>query len=344
MRPFTYQRADSAVQAVRAVLVANTPPDVAPTESPGQYIAGGTTILDLMKLDVMRPQMLVDISNLAVPGSAIEVNKDGVRFAPLVRMAEAAEHPAIARDYPLIAETLVLAASPQLRNMATLGGNVLQRTRCLYFRDTAWAACNKRDPGSGCAALEGVNRQHAVLGTSDHCIATYPGDFAQALVALDAQIDVTGAGGARTFAFEKLHKQPGTTPHLETVLAPGDLITAIRVPAGPWTRRSLYLKIRDRESYQFALASAAVALDLHDNSVKECRLALGGVATVPWRAREAEALLKGKRLDEDSARAAAEAAFAGARAREHNAFKISLGKQTVVRALLQAQRMEVSNV
>ena len=344
MRPFTYQRPDSVPQAIHAALSVSTPRDVPPTQAPGQYVAGGTTILDLMKLDVMRPQVLVDISNLAGPRNAIEVGKDGVRFGPLVRMAEAAEHPAIARDYPLIAETLVLAASPQLRNMATLGGNVLQRTRCLYFRDTAWAACNKRDPGSGCAALEGVNRQHAVLGVSDQCIATYPGDFAQALIALDAQIDISGARGARTVAFEKLHRQPGDTPHVETSLAPGDLITAIRVPAAPWTRRSLYLKIRDRESYQFALASAAVALDLHDNTVNECRLALGGVATVPWRAREAEALLKGKRLDEDSARAAAEAAFAGARSREHNAFKISLGKQTVVRALLQAQRMEVSNV
>lgn len=245
------------------------------------------------------------------------------------------------RDYPVIAETLVLAASAQLRNMASLGGNLLQRTRCAYFRDTHWSACNKRNPGSGCAALDGMNRQHAVLGTSDACIATYPGDFAQALIALDADIEIAGAGGTRRLPFAQLHRPPGSTPRVETVLAPGELITAIAVPAGAWTRRSHYLKIRDRESYQFALTSAAVALDVRQGVVREARIALGGVATVPWRAREAEAALAGRPLDEAGAMAAAAAAFAGARSRKHNAYKVVLGQRTLVRALLEAGQMRV---
>ena len=293
-----------------------------------------------MKLDVMRPQALVDINRLA-GAESITVNERGVRFGALVRMAQAANHPAIVRDYPVIADTLNLAASAQLRNMASLAGNVLQRTRCAYFRDTSWTACNKRIPGSGCGALEGVNRPHAILGTSDHCIATYPGDFAQALIALDATVDITGVSGNRVLPFAKLHRLPGNVPNVETVMLPGDLITAITVPAGPWTRRSLYLKIRDRESYQFALAAAAVALDLRGDIVREARIALGGVATVPWRAREAEAALKGKRLDENTVRSAAEAAFAGARLRQQNAFKVTLGKRTLERALLTAARMEI---
>jgi xanthine dehydrogenase YagS FAD-binding subunit len=194
--------------------------------------------------------------------------------------------------------------------MATLGGNLLQRTRCTYFRDVSWATCNKRNPGSGCAALEGVNRKHAVLGVSDQCIATYPGDFAQALLALDATLEVIGPQGRREIAVAALHQQPGATPNIETSLVPGEMITSITVPSGPWTRRSLYLKVRDRESFEFALASAAVALDIDDGVVREARIALGGVATVPWRAREAEAALRGRRLDEASAEIAAEAAFA----------------------------------
>ena len=224
--------------------------------------------------------------------------------------------------------------------MASLGGNILQRTRCNYFRDTAWAACNKRNPGSGCAALDGINRQHAVLGASANCIALYPGDFAQALIALDATLSVTGSSGTRSIPFATLHRQPGDTPHIETTLAPGDLITDITVPAGPWTRRSLYMKIRDRQSYEFALASAAVALHLDGGIVRQARIALGGVATVPWRAKEAEAALVGKAIDEQSATKAAAIAFAGAKPREHNAYKVALGKQTIVRALLQAATLE----
>jgi len=227
-------------------------------------------------------------------------------------MAAAADHPEIRRNYPVVAQALDLAASPQIRNMATLGDNVLQRTRCTYFRDPSWGACNKRAPGSGCAALDGVSRKHAVLGVSDQCIAAYPGDLAQALVALDAEVEIAGPGGSRSMRFEALHRAPGDTPHVETNLTPGEVILEFRLPVAAWTRRSLYVKIRDRQSYEFALASAAVALDLAEGVVNEARIALGGVAGKPWRAREAEAVLAGTMLDETSARRAAQAAFAGA--------------------------------
>jgi len=255
-------------------------------------------------------------------------------------MSDVAGRAAVRRDYPIIAQSLEMAASPQLRNMATLSGNVLQRTRCPYFRDVTWKACNKRNPGSGCAAMDGVNRRHAVLGVSDRCIAAYPGDFAQALIALDATVEILGPAGAITLPFAELHREPGTTPHIETRLAPGALITAFTVPAGPWTRRSLYLKIRDRESYEFALASAAVALDLQQGIVKTVRIALGGVATRPWRAHEAEDLLIGHAIDRARAYEAARAAFASAQPREGNRFKIELGRRTLVRALMQAAAME----
>lgn len=337
MRPFTYALATDAPDAVRA---AAGPAD-AHVRAPVQLIGGGTTLLDLMKLDVMRPDRLIDITPLDDRYGRIEATAQGLRLGALVRMSEAAEHPAVLRDYPVIAETLAQAASAQLRNMARLGGNVLQRTRCNYFRDPSYAQCNKRDPGSGCAALDGFNRLHAVLGTSEACIAHYPGDFAQGLIALDAMVEVLGPGGARSLRFADLHRGPGTTPHIETSLAPGELITAFVVPAGPWTRRSVYTKVRDRDSYAFALASAAVALDLDGTTVRSARIALGGVATVPWRAREAEALLAGKPLDEAAATRAAQAAFAGAKVHEHNAYKVPLGEATVVRALLTAQAMRV---
>jgi xanthine dehydrogenase YagS FAD-binding subunit len=256
-------------------------------------------------------------------------------------MSQAANHPVLRRDFPVIVQSLELAASPQLRNMASLAGNVLQRTRCPYFRDVSYTNCNKRLPGSGCAALEGVNRQHAVLGTSEACIATYPGDFAQALIALDATVEIGGAEGTRVIPFASLHQTPGVKPQIETILAPGELITAFEIPAAPWTRRSLYLKIRDRESYEFALASAAVALDLAGGRVREAHIALGGVATVPWRAKEAEVALQGKAIDDASAKSAADAAFAHADPREHNAFKVELGKRTLMRALRQAAVLEI---
>ena len=341
MRPFHYERA----QTPDAAIVSATWQDAIPatsTDAPAQFLAGGTTLLDLMKLDVMRPQTVIDINAFerALLGH-IEPGETGIRLGALVRMADAAEHPAIRRDYPVIAQSLALAASQQLRNMASLGGNVLQKTRCSYYRDTSYSNCNRRDPGSGCAAMEGFNRQHAVLGTSDQCIATYPGDFAQALIALDAKVETIGRNGRRVMPFSTLHRQPGDRPEVETALAPGELIAGFVVPAGPWTRRSLYLKVRDRQSYAFAAASAAVALDLRNGVVEDARIGIGGVATVPWRAREAEGVLKGQPFDEALARRAAEAAFVAARARKDNAFKIALGKRTLVRALVDAARMEL---
>ncbi|WP_210493832.1 FAD binding domain-containing protein [Microvirga antarctica] len=336
MRPFSYQRVDSVSAAVQAGRIdANGHLD-----APVQFLAGGTTLLDLMKLDVMRPQRIVDINPLETSLSDIAVESGDVRLGALARMSDVADHPAIRKDFPVIAQSLKLAASAQLRNMASLGGNVLQRTRCTYFRDVSWASCNKRIPGSGCAALEGVNRKHAVLGTSENCIATYPGDFAQALLALDATVDIAGVQGDRTIAFRDLHVKPGETPHVETTLLPGEIITAFRIAGEPWMKRSLYLKIRDRESYEFAIASAAVALDLQDGIVRQVRIAIGGMATVPWRSEEAEAVLTGKPLDEERARQAAQAAFAAARGRGENAFKPELGRETLVRALLEAATLE----
>ncbi len=349
MRPFTYSTADTTTAAVQqartADRAAQTNDATSSVAAPAQFLAGGTNLLDLMKLDVMRPSHLVDINPLGADpmASRIVANERGLRIGTAVKMSEAANDPTIKRDYPVLAETLSLAASSGLRNMATLGGNMLQRTRCAYFRDTSIKPCNKREPGSGCAALDGVNRTHAVLGVSDHCIASYPGDFAQALMALDAVLEIqgpgSGAGSVRAIPFAKLHVEPGTTPDIETTLKPGELITAINVPNGA-TRRSVYVKVRDRQSYAFALASAAVVLDMDGDTVRRVRVALGGVATVPWRAREAEAALTGHPLDERTATAAADAAFAGARTREHNAYKVPLGKETLVRALLQAATME----
>jgi xanthine dehydrogenase YagS FAD-binding subunit len=340
MRAFSYYRASDAADATKAAAIEGHESNP-PYNAPAQFIAGGTNMLDYMKLDVIRPEKLVDINRLAknVHGR-IEVGASGLRLGALVRMAEAQDHPAVKRDYPVIAETLMLAASQQIRNMASLGGNVLQRTRCEYFRETSWP-CNKREPGSGCSAFNGVNREHAVLGGSPKCIATYHGDFAQALIALDATVTVAGRSGSRRISFAKLHVKPDPDPNIETTLQPGELITFIDVPAGPHTRRSHYVKIRDRTSYQFALASAAVALDLEGDVVRDARIALGGVATIPWRAREAEDALRGKSLDQASAGKAADLAFAGAEPREHNAFKIPLGKATIVRALLEARDMKV---
>jgi len=338
MRPFAYQRAtdpSTAIQALAAVAPGNNPltePDVSP-------LAGGTTLLDLMKLDVMRPRTVVDINPLASAWSAINLENGNLRLGALARMSDVAANREVQLNYPVVADALKLAASPQLRNMATLGGNVLQRTRCSYFRDVSYGACNKRDPGTGCAAMDGVNRSHAVLGTSEQCIATYPGDFAQALIALDATVDISGQSGTRTIPFAELHKAPEATPHIETTLAPGELISGFTIP-GRWPR-SLYLKVRDRQSYEFALASAAIALDMQDGTVRDARVALGGVATVPWRAREAEALLKGQKFDEAIVQSVADLAYAGAIPKRHNEFKIALGKRVVARALQQAATMEI---
>jgi xanthine dehydrogenase YagS FAD-binding subunit len=329
MRPFAYERASSPEAALGAFR----------TDRPTAFLAGGTTLVDLMKLDVMRPERVIDIN--ALGADEIEIGTDRLRLGASVRMADAETHEELRRRLPMLPQSLALAASTQLRHMATLGGNVLQRTRCPYFRDVSWSACNKRAPGSGCAAMEGFNRQHAVLGTSEACIATYPGDFAQALIALDATVDVVGTGGRRQILFSELHVPPSQTPEVETTLAPDELILGFEMPIEPWLRRSLYLKIRDRDSYEFALASAAVALDIDGGAIRQARIALGGVATTPWRAREAEQALIGRAPDEAACQLAADIAFAEAQPREHNAYKPALGRQTIVRALLQAAAMEV---
>ena len=307
--------------------------------SPVQYLGGGTTLLDLMKIDVMHPVRLVDIRQVAGRElREVTVRGDDLWLGALVTMAAAADDETVLRDVPVIAQSLTLAASAQLRNMARLGGNVLQRTRCHYFRDARIERCNKRDPGSGCAALDGINRSHAVLGASESCIATYPGDFAQALIALDARVSTTGPMDGKPFA--ALHRRPGSTPQVETSLLPGELITGFLVPRLPWFRRSIYVKVRDRQSYQFAVASAAIALDLDGDRVRAARIALGGVASVPWRAMASEAALTGRTLDEAAAERAAALAFTDARPRGHNRFKVALGRATIVRALLAAKELE----
>ncbi len=330
MRPFVYKQVQSAPEASKAMAGAK----------PGaNLIAGGTTLLDLMKLNVMAPERLIDINRAL--SKTIDQTDAGLKLGAMVRMAQAATDARIVKDYPVVAQSLLLAASGQIRNMASLGGNVLQRTRCGYFRDQTVPNCNKRVPGSGCAAWDGENRMHAVLGVSENCIATYGSDFAQALMALDARVEILGRDGPRTIAFSKLHVMPLRDATVETTLAPDDVITGFVLPVANWTRRSLYLKIRDRESYAYALASVAVALDMDGNRVREARIAIGGVASVPWRAKEAEALLAGKVLDAETAKAAGAAAFAGSTAREHNAYKPALGRETIARALLQAQALEI---
>ena len=324
MRPFAYHRAADVADALASL------------GGDATVLAGGTTVVDLMKLEVMTPATLVDITGIAEL-AGFDTSDDPLRFGALARMADVARDPVLEADYPALSESLWRAASPQLRNAATLAGNLLQRTRCYYFRDPSHA-CNRRAPGSGCAAQDGVNRMHAVLGGSEHCVATHPSDWAVALVAFDAVLHLRSARGERTMPVEKLHRLPGDTPHLETALEADELITAISVPATAAGRRSCYLKVRDRESYAFATASAAVGLEMDGGTVRAARIALGGVATVPWRARAAEAALAGRALSEDSARRAAEAAFEGARPLAHNGFKIELGKRTVVEALMTAAR------
>jgi len=324
MKPFTFERGAS--------------PSAQPTFA---YLAGGTTLVDLMRLNVLSPQEVIDINDLRATYGGIEFDENGLQLGALVHMAEAAEHDAVRSNYPLVAQALSLAASQQIRNMATLGGNVLQRTRCPYYRDTRWASCNKRDPGSGCAALEGITRKHAVLGCSSSCIAAYPVDFGQALLAMDAIVETLGPNGIRHFPFEKLHTLPGETPHIETSLLPGEIIVRFHIPRLEWARRSLYLKIRDRESYEFAVASAAIALDITHGRVREVRLAIGGVATKPWRAREAENVLVGQPVSRELAMEAGRVAFRDAEGRPDAQNKIEIGMRTVARAVLEASRLEI---
>jgi xanthine dehydrogenase YagS FAD-binding subunit len=328
MRPFAYSKAASAEAAVAAAAAGG---------SGTRFLAGGTTLYDLMKLDVEAPARIVDVSTLERLAAFDTSGRDELVFGAMARMGDVAADARLLRDYPALAESLSKAASQQLRNMARLGGNLLQRTRCAYFRGGEPFACNKRAPGSGCSAIGGFDRGHAVLGGSEACAATYPGDWAVALAAFDAQVDVLGPGGRRTIPLERLHREPGATPEVETSLAPDELILRIRVPATPLGRASTYHKIRDRESYAFALASAAVALRLDGDTVREARVAMGGVATRPWRARAAEQALLGRILTWASARRAGEAAFADARPGRHNAFKVEPGIRTVADALLIAK-------
>ncbi|MHA6798465.1 FAD binding domain-containing protein [Bounagaea algeriensis] len=296
--------------------------------SAGTFLAGGTTLVDLMKLNVVAPQHVQDINRLPLRGID---TADGLRIGALERMSDVAEHPGV---YPAITRALSLSASQQLRNMASIGGNLVQRTRCTYFRDVTMP-CNKREPGSGCSAIAGNNRMHAVLGTSDACVATHASDLAVALVALDAKVRLVGESGSRTVELADFYRLPGDTPEVENVLRPGELISEVLVPRLDWAARSTYVKVRDRQSYEFALCSAAVALDVQDAHVADVRVAVGGVATVPWRLPAVEDALRGAPATAESFDNAASAASEGAEPLSDNGFKVPLLKRTVVRALLE---------
>ena len=300
-----------------------------------KVLAGGTTLVDLMKNGVEKPQRLIDVTGIRELNE-FAIDGDELRFGALVRMSAVADHPEIKRRHPILSEALWRGASQQLRNMATLGGNVLQRTRCAYFRDPQYP-CNKRQPGTGCAAIDGINRGHALLGTSEFCIAVYPGDWATALAAVDASFDTMSPRGARTLSIHDLHVEPGRSPDVEHTLAADELIVRTRIPTQSAYRASTYQKIRDRASYAFALASAAVALDIQGDLVRDARIAIGGVATRPWRARDAEQSLIGRRLDERAARHAGELAYVNAHTTPQNAFRVPLGIAAVERALMIAR-------
>ncbi len=297
-----------------------------------RFVAGGTTLIDLMKLDVEAPTKVIDINRLDL--AKVEKQPDGsLRIGALVRNADLAHDPNVTRDYAVLSQALLSGASAQLRNMATTGGNLLQRTRCPYFRDLAYTECNKRTPGSGCAAIGGFNRTHAILGTSEHCIATHPSDMAVAMMALEAVVHVNGAAGDRDIPLADFYLVPGTTPQNENVLKPGDLITYVTLPAPISGATSHYLKLRDRASYEFALSSAAVVVQLDGGTIRKARVALGGVATKPWRSHEAEHALEGKTATREHFHAAADAALRDAKPQSGNRYKIELARRCIVRAL-----------
>jgi xanthine dehydrogenase YagS FAD-binding subunit len=321
MNNFTYTPTNSAKEATR--LRRETPA--------ATYVAGATTLLDMMKVNLVEYPQLIDINELPLKG--IEQTADGLRIGALERMSDVGEHRLVVAQYPAVSESL-LAASAQLRNMASIGGNLLQRTRCGYFRDAAFP-CNKRVPGSGCPAQHGDNHGLAILGTSEACIAqTYPGDLSVALLAFDAVLTLENAKGKqRRVPITSFYVLPGQTPHQENILAPGELIVAVTIPAAEHARRSTYLKVRERTSYAYALASAAVGLDVQGGTIRAARVALGGVGTIPWRSPEAEKILTGAPATDDTFRAAAAAALRGAEPREHNGYKVQLAQNTLVRAL-----------
>ena len=327
MEPFAFMRANDTASAIKAGSRATTAQQGAEV----RFVAGGTTLIDLMKLDVERPAQVVDINHL--PLAQVERLPDGgLRIGALVRNADLARHPEVVRGYPVLSEALLSGASGQLRNMATTGGNLLQRTRCVYFRDTHMP-CNKRSPGSGCSAREGYNRGLAILGTSEHCIATNPSDMNVALTALEATIVIRGAKGERQVPIADFFLLPGETPERETVMLPGDLITHVLLPAPAPGVRSHYLKLRDRASYEFALASAAVVLGMDGGAISHARVALGGVGTRPWRSPEAEAALQGKPAAATTFAAAAHAAVRDARPQSQNGFKVELARRCLMSAL-----------
>lgn len=320
MEPFRYIKAQDNQSAIRAAGI-----------NEAKFIAGGTNMLDLMKLNIETPKQVVDINKLSLY-KIEELQNGGIRIGALVKNSDLAYHPTIIKNYPVLSEAILSGASPQLRNMATTGGNLMQRTRCPYFYSTDFA-CNKRVPGSGCAAIGGYNRMNAVLGTSDKCIATHPSDMCVAMAALGAIIHVQGPKGTRTIAFSDFHLQPGQTPQIEHNLKQDELITHVEIPALPFAAKSHYLKVRDRASYEFALTSAAVAMDIQNGIIRNARIALGGVGTKPWRSVEAEKALIGLAANEETFKKAAEAAMAGAMPNKDNAYKIELAKRTLVRAL-----------
>lgn len=321
MNPFAYTRVASPQAAIRAIAPQNT-----------KFIAGGTNLIDLMKENVERPGRLVDINRLEL--KLIVERQGGLRLGALAKNSDTANHRLVRQHFPLVTQAILAGASAQLRNAATNGGNLMQRTRCYYFYDLAMP-CNKREPGSGCGALEGFSRIHAIFGTSSQCIATHPSDLCVALAALDAVVQVEGPQGARTIPFAEFHRLPGDTPNIDTNLRRDELITAIDLPAAAnlVADHSYYLKVRDRASYAFALVSVAAGLEIRNGSMQQARVALGGVAHKPWRASKAEAVLKGQRPEESVFRRAAEAEMQGATSTEHNRFKIELGKRAIVRAL-----------
>jgi xanthine dehydrogenase YagS FAD-binding subunit len=303
-----------------------------------KFIAGGTNLIDLMKENVARPSRLIDITRL--PLDKIEETADGgLRIGALVTNSDVAYNKQIEKRYPLLSQAILAGASPQLRNMATTGGNLMQRTRCYYFYDTA-TPCNKREPGTGCSAIDGFNRIHAILGISEHCIATHPSDMCVALAALEATVQVRGKNGDRAIPFAEFHRLPGDTPQIDTNLQADEIITSVELPAKGFAEHFSYLKIRDRASYAFALVSVAAALEMDGSRIKEARLALGGIAHKPWRDTEAEAMLNGKDYAVENTQKAAEAIVRGARGFRYNSFKIELTKRAVVRALRQAAEME----
>jgi xanthine dehydrogenase YagS FAD-binding subunit len=324
VKPFSYARPETVLDAVQRL-----------TDEGAAFLGGGTNLLDLMKHEIATPRQLVDVARL--PLRFLEEREDGgLRIGALVTNAAVADDARVRERYPLLAQAILAGASPQLRNMATTGGNLLQRTRCVYFYDLA-TRCNKREPGAGCSAMDGYNRMHAVLGGSDHCIAVQPSDMCVALAALEARVNVLGREGERTVAFEDLHRVPGATPERDTSLAHGELVLSVDLPPRPLAEHFAYLKVRDRASYAFALVSVAAALEIEAGVVVDARVALGGVATKPWRDRGAEALLVGAAPTTESFQRVADEIFRPAVPREHNAFKIELGRRTVVRALQEAR-------